>query len=197
MMPAATSNDLVGGHLGLIAPCAEPEEARPVPGRAGDGPRDRRQACVGVLAPDVAARHDGDGVPLALIFAHQHGAGLEAPVWRFAIPREAVEDLGGLRVEPPKACSWMCQQMKRATRSLVKPFGETNGTWSARGCEGRRGRVTGCGRSRPRWLRDRMIAGSCGSSGLATGLALALGRGGLVGDAIDARAAGLVGHQGK
>ncbi len=118
MMPAATSNDLVGGHLGLIAPCAEPEEARPVPGRAGDGPRDRRQACVGVLAPDVAARHDGDGVPLALIFAHQHGAGLEAPVWRFAIPREAVEDLGGLRVEPPKACSWMCQQMKRATRSL-------------------------------------------------------------------------------
>jgi hypothetical protein len=31
----------------------------------------------------------------------------------------------------------------------------------------------GCGRSRPRWLRDRMIAHSCGSPGLAGGLDLA------------------------
>src|SRR6266851_6809317 len=74
----------------------------PVPGRAGDGPRDGREACVGVLTPDIAARHDGDGVALALIFAHQHGAGLEATGWWLTIPREAVEDLGGLRIEPPE-----------------------------------------------------------------------------------------------
>src|SRR5229473_1148213 len=67
---------------------------------AGDSPRDGREACVGVLAPDIAARHDGDGVARALIFAHQHGAGLEAPVWQLAIPREAIEDLDGLGVEP-------------------------------------------------------------------------------------------------
>jgi len=42
-----------------------------------------------VFAPDIAARHDGDGVALALIFAHQHGAGLEAPVRQLAAPREA------------------------------------------------------------------------------------------------------------
>src|SRR5712671_2368186 len=42
-------------------------------------------------------------------------------------------------------------------------------------------------------IRDRMIAGSCGSSGLASGLALA--RLGLAADAIDARVAGLLGYQ--
>ncbi len=119
--------------LGFIAPCAEPEEARPVPGRAGDGSRDNGEAGVDVLAPDIAAR--------------------------------------------PVCCS------PRYSRTRT----------SATGCEGRRGRATGCGRSRPRSPRDRMIAGSCGSSGLASGLALA--RLGLAADAIDARVAGLRGYQ--
>ena len=39
-------------------------------------------------------------MPLALIFAHQHGAGLEPP-WlaRIVAAREAVEKLGGLAIK--------------------------------------------------------------------------------------------------
>src|SRR5712671_2787739 len=180
--------------LGLIAPGAESEEARPVPGRAGDGSRDNGKAGVDVLAPDIAARHHRDGVALAPIFAHQHGAGLEAPVRQLAAPRETAQDLGGLRTDPAKSLFLDVP----ADEPGHKVLGEA--LWWRRvergppqGCEGRRGRATGCGRSRPRSPRDRMIAGSCGSSGLASGLALA--RLGLAADAIDARVAGLLGYQ--
>jgi hypothetical protein len=55
------------------------------------GPRDGRDACVGAFTPDVSALHHRDGVPLALIFAYQHGAGLEAPVRHFVALNEAVQ----------------------------------------------------------------------------------------------------------
>jgi hypothetical protein len=47
--------------------------------------------------------NERDGVPLALIFAQEHGAGLEAPGTirsRLAAPCEAVEMLCGLRIKP-------------------------------------------------------------------------------------------------
>src|SRR5437899_13077336 len=65
--------------LQTIDASAHPKEARPTPGRAGDGARDGGEACVGRLAPHVPARNNRDRVPLALVFAHEHGAGLEAP----------------------------------------------------------------------------------------------------------------------
>jgi hypothetical protein len=73
--------------------------------------------------PHIAVWNDGDGVPLALVFAQEHGAGLEAPRVigsRLAAPCEAIEMLCGLWIKPPKACSWMCQQMNRVMRSLEK-----------------------------------------------------------------------------
>jgi hypothetical protein len=57
----------------------EAKEARSIPVRAGDGSGDGGEAGIGCLAPDKAFRNDGNSVPLALIFAHKHGAGLEAP----------------------------------------------------------------------------------------------------------------------
>jgi hypothetical protein len=44
-----------------------------------DGPRDGGEAGIGRLAPDKAIGDDRDGVSLALVFAHEHSAGLEAP----------------------------------------------------------------------------------------------------------------------
>jgi len=46
------------------------------------------------LAPEVSARHDSDLVPLALVFAHEHDAGLEArtaPRLRSRVCRPAFE----------------------------------------------------------------------------------------------------------
>jgi hypothetical protein len=57
----------------------EAKEARSIPVRAGDGPRDGGEAGIGGLAPDKAICNDSNSVPLALVFAHKHGARLEAP----------------------------------------------------------------------------------------------------------------------
>src|SRR5947209_3075672 len=65
--------------LHTIDASAQAKEARATPGRAGNRARDGGEAGVGRLAPHVAARTDGDRVPLAPVFAHEHGAGLEAP----------------------------------------------------------------------------------------------------------------------
>src|ERR1700730_16885573 len=48
-----------------------------VPNRAGDGPRDRRQAGIGGALPDIALGPDRDGVAAALIIADQHRSDLE------------------------------------------------------------------------------------------------------------------------
>ena len=39
----------------------------------------RAMAGVSRLAPDIALCNDGNGVPLALVFAQEHGAGFEVP----------------------------------------------------------------------------------------------------------------------
>ena len=52
--------------------------------------------------PHIAVWNDRDGVPLALVFAQEHGAGLKAPGAirsRLAAPCEAVEMLCGLRIK--------------------------------------------------------------------------------------------------
>jgi hypothetical protein len=51
-----------------------PFQAVPVIARAMLG-----EAGISRLAPDIALCNDGDGVPLALVFAQEHGAGFEAP----------------------------------------------------------------------------------------------------------------------
>jgi ABC-2 type transport system permease protein len=49
-----------------------------VPGRTGNRSRDAREAGISRLAPDIALWNNGDSVPLALVFAQEHGAGFEA-----------------------------------------------------------------------------------------------------------------------
>src|SRR5580704_1778077 len=53
------------------------EKTRAVPNRAGNGPRDRRQAGIGGALPDIALGRDRDGVAAALILANQHAPDLE------------------------------------------------------------------------------------------------------------------------
>jgi hypothetical protein len=53
--------------------------------------------------PHIAVWNDRDGVPLALVFAQEHGAGLEAPRvigFRLVAPCEAIEMLCGLWIKP-------------------------------------------------------------------------------------------------
>jgi hypothetical protein len=52
--------------------------------------------------PDIAVGNDGDGVPITLVFANEHSAGLEAPGAirsRLVAPDETVEMLRGVRIK--------------------------------------------------------------------------------------------------
>src|SRR4029077_2925102 len=64
--------------------------------------RNGRETCISRLAPYVAARNDGEGMLLALILAHQHGTGLEAP-WaihsRLVAAGEIVKELCSLCIK--------------------------------------------------------------------------------------------------
>ena len=53
------------------------EKTWTVPNRAGNGPRDRRQAGIGLSLPDIALGLDRDGEAPALIVADQHGSDFE------------------------------------------------------------------------------------------------------------------------
>jgi hypothetical protein len=76
--------------LAFIAPGAESEEARPVPGRAGDGSRDNGEGGVDVLVADIAARHHRDGVLLApKLECARSGAHSDA---LFALKRQSFRD---------------------------------------------------------------------------------------------------------
>src|SRR6266446_5176572 len=80
------------------------EKTWAVPNRAGDGPRDRRQAGIGLPLPDIALGRDHDGVAAAVIVAHQHRPDLEvtfAPAGAVAAG-EAVQPFEGGSVERPE-----------------------------------------------------------------------------------------------
>ena len=71
-------------------------------GNSGFRPIQAAEARVGRFAPEISVWNDCDGVPLALVFAQEHGAGLEAPrsiQSRLVAPCEAVEMLCGLRIK--------------------------------------------------------------------------------------------------
>src|SRR5262249_50079314 len=106
---AGIGNDSVGPSplaldvLHTINASTQAKEARATPGRAGDGARDGGEASVGGLSPHVTARNNSDRVSLALVFTHEHCAGLEAP-WavrsRRGAPFQAVQELCGIRIKP-------------------------------------------------------------------------------------------------
>src|ERR1700693_2767568 len=88
------------------------KEARAAPGRAGDRPRDRRQAGIGLSLPDIAVGRDRDGVAPALIVADQHGADLEVAVplrgtWAKQ-PRLHAVFHRKKRIIAPDSPSWSC-----------------------------------------------------------------------------------------
>src|ERR1700726_3296183 len=73
------------------------EKAWAVPNRAGNGPRDRRQAGIGGALPDKAVGLDRDDMAAALIIADQYRADLEvtfAPAGA-AAAGEAVQQFEG------------------------------------------------------------------------------------------------------
>src|SRR5580693_2061504 len=83
------------------------EKTWTVPNRAGNGPRDRRQAGIGGALPDIALGRDRDGVAAALILANQHGPDLEvalAPAERSRRARPS-SSLRVARSSVPKASS--------------------------------------------------------------------------------------------
>src|SRR5580692_11361970 len=89
------------------------EKTGTVPNRAGNGPRDRRQAGIGGALPDIALGRDRDGVAAALIVAHEHRSDLEvtfSPAGAVAAD-EAVQQFEGGAV-------------KRAERLLLNPVGD-------------------------------------------------------------------------
>src|SRR5580704_6439125 len=75
------------------------EKTRAVPNRAGNGPRDRRQAGIGGALPDIALGRDRDGVAAALIVAHEHGSDLEV-AFALAGAIAAIERAEGLFLNP-------------------------------------------------------------------------------------------------
>ena len=154
------------------------KEARAVPGRAGDGARDGGETCISRLAPYVAARNDGDGMPLALILPHQHGTWLEAP-WaihpRLVASGEIVAKLTVFATSPPMACSWMCQQRNRAMRSLAKAGGGGDRNVARHRVRSSSRPVTRCP-DLDRRHRSRMIGEPCPSRRLATRLSFSLRR---------------------
>src|ERR1700726_3014138 len=89
------------------------EKTWTVPNRAGNGPRDRRQAGIGGALPDIALGRDHDGVTAALIVADQHRSDPEvtfAPAGAVAAG-EAVQQFEGGSV-------------KRAEGLLLNPVGD-------------------------------------------------------------------------
>src|SRR6202030_2364230 len=79
------------------------EEARAAPGGAGNRPRNGREALVRAVAPEETIRHNRHGVALALIFAHEHGAGFESPgaiCCALVAPGEAVQELCAVCIKP-------------------------------------------------------------------------------------------------
>src|ERR1700675_5205255 len=58
------------------------------------------EACVGCFAPQISGWNDSDGEPLALVYAQEHGAGLEA--WQTRTRREESDSVNpGSNPGPP------------------------------------------------------------------------------------------------
>src|SRR5215211_1201780 len=85
--------------LGAVSGALQGEEARPTPGRAGNGACNRREARIGHSLPQEAIALDRDGVALALILAKEHRAGFEVATAGTALSREAVQERQGLAIE--------------------------------------------------------------------------------------------------
>ena len=87
------------------------EKAWAVPNRAGNGPRDRRQAGIRGALPDKAVGADRHGVAAALIIAHQHRSDLQVTFAPASAAGEAVQQFERGAVE-------------RAERLLLNPVGD-------------------------------------------------------------------------
>jgi hypothetical protein len=78
------------------------KEARPAPGRPGDGARYRRQAGISGSLPLEAVAEGGDGVTPALVLANQDGPEFELPRWRTVLSRQASQEPQAIAIETAK-----------------------------------------------------------------------------------------------
>ena len=87
--------------MGCFAGRSKAEKARAVPARAGNGVCDHRKTGIRSVAPEESLGRDSDGVPLALVFAHENGASLETAV-QIIVLFAASQSIQQLRSDPVK-----------------------------------------------------------------------------------------------
>jgi hypothetical protein len=63
-----------------MASDAQPEETRTIPFRTGNRLRNDRETGIGPVPPQKAVGHDGDSVPLPVVFPDKNGSGLKTAV---------------------------------------------------------------------------------------------------------------------
>src|ERR1700730_2495863 len=67
---SASGAPAASGETAAPLSSRRPKKRGPFQGRTGDSSRDDGEAGISRIAPDIALCNDGDGVPLALVFAH-------------------------------------------------------------------------------------------------------------------------------
>jgi hypothetical protein len=80
----------------------EGKEARPTPGRPGDGARNCRQAGISGSLPFEAVPEGRDGVTPALVLANQDGPEFELASWRAVLSRQALQEPQAIAIETAK-----------------------------------------------------------------------------------------------
>src|SRR5262249_3990858 len=85
-----TSFPIAAGRHALWS--RQSEEPGATPGRSGNRTGDGGEARIDRTLPVEAIGRDGDSVALALIIAHQHGAGLQPAPGRTAVARQTVSE---------------------------------------------------------------------------------------------------------
>src|ERR1700675_1446739 len=85
------------------------------------------EACVGCFAPQISGWNDCDGEPLALVFAQERGAGLEA--WQTRTRRGDSDSVNpGSNPGPPARQSGLRGDISRCVRTRDIPAGYAGGS---------------------------------------------------------------------
>ena len=125
--PALTPTVIgIGGRFALglaaLAGSLQRKEARPAPGRASDGARNRRQAGICGSLPLKAVADGRDSVAATLILANEHGPGLELSPWQVLLSCEALQEPQAVAIETAKS-SLLEARNNHATKQVLAQTG--------------------------------------------------------------------------